>query len=96
MAFLRVRFNDRESKEYCLKKGVTSIGRRPDNDIMIDSPDISNRHARLNFGQNCYLTDLRSSNGTYINGEKILHSELSDGDKINFAGTPAIFYDSKL
>ncbi|MDX2505959.1 MAG: FHA domain-containing protein [Gammaproteobacteria bacterium] len=80
-------------KDYDITKRTTTIGRRSDNDITIDSPDVSNRHARLNFEQNYYLTDQRSSNGTYINGKKILHAKLSDGDEIHFAGIYATFYE---
>ncbi len=72
--------------------GTTTIGRRPDNNIIIDDASVSNRHARLTLENNYFLTDLRSSNGTFINGKKILHAKLSDGDEINFAGIHATFF----
>lgn len=93
MAFLRVQIDSNVHKDYELAKRTTSIGRRPDSDIMIDNTGVSNRHARLNFEQNYYLTDQRSSNGTFINGKKILHAKLSNGDEIHFAGIQAIFID---
>ena len=93
MAFLRLQLESNIHKDYSLTKRTTTIGRRADNDIMIDSPAVSNRHARVNIEQNVYLTDLRSSNGTYLNGKKILHTKLSDGDEINFAGVNATFYE---
>ena len=92
MAFLRVLLDDKNYKDYLIPAGRTTIGRRSDNDIVINNVGVSNNHARLNFEQNYYLTDLRSSNGTYLNGNKILHAKLTDGDEINFSGVQAIFY----
>lgn len=92
MGLLRVQIDKNVHKDYSIKKGTTAIGRRSDNDIVLDHPAVSNQHARLNFEDNYFLTDLRSSNGTFINGKKILHAKLSDGDVINFAGIHATFY----
>lgn len=93
MGLLRIQQSDtNEHVDYKLEKGTTTIGRHSDNDIVINHPSVSNRHARLNHEDNYFLTDLRSSNGTFINGNKILHSKLADGDAINFAGVNATFY----
>lgn len=92
MAFLRVQIEDNQHKDYELKEGRSSVGRALDNDIIIEHPSVSNNHARLNFNQNYFLTDLRSSNGTFLNGKKILHAKLANGDMINFAGITATFY----
>ena len=93
VAFLRIQIKDNSHKDYTLKPGRSSIGRGPDNDIVIEHPSVSNNHARLNFEHNYFLTDLRSSNGTFLNGKKILHTKLADGDLINFAGVTATFYE---
>ncbi len=93
MAFLRVEDNNNTHTDFDLISGRTSIGRRSDNDIIIQDASVSNHHARLNFEENYFLTDLRSSNGTYINGKKIFHVKLVDGDVINFAGVHATFYE---
>ena len=92
MGLLRIQISTNVHKDYTLKKGATTIGRRSDNDIVLDDPSVSNQHARLNFENKYFLTDLRSSNGTFINGKKILHAKLADGDVINFAGIHATFY----
>lgn len=93
LAFLRIQVTDNLHKDYDLKQGRSSIGRSQDNDIVIENPAVSNNHARFNFDQNnFFLTDLRSSNGTFLNGKKILHVKLTDGDMINFASVPAAFY----
>jgi pSer/pThr/pTyr-binding forkhead associated (FHA) protein len=92
VALLRVQIDEHSHRDYILEKGTTRIGRRADNDVVLDDPSVSNQHARLNHEDAFFLTDLRSSNGTFINGKKILHSKLSDGDVINFAGVHAVFY----
>ncbi len=93
MALLRVQLENNRYTDYDLKQGRTSIGRRSDNDIILNDVSVSKHHAHLNFEKNYFLTDLRSSNGTFINGKKIFHVKLSDGDVINFAGVHATFYD---
>lgn len=92
MAFLRVQIEDNIHNDYNLEPGRTSIGRHSDNDVIISDASVSNHHARLNFEANYFLTDLRSSNGTFINGKKIFHVKLADGDVINFAGIHATFF----
>ncbi|MCW8930399.1 MAG: FHA domain-containing protein [Gammaproteobacteria bacterium] len=93
MAFLRVQIEDNTHSDFNLKPGRTSIGRHSDNDVVINNASVSNHHARLNFEQDYFLTDLRSSNGTFINGKKIFHVKLVDGDVINFAGIHATFFE---
>jgi len=92
VALLRVQLEDNRYTDFDLENDRTSIGRRDDNDIIISNASVSNHHAHLNFEKNYFLTDLRSSNGTYINGKKIFHVKLTDGDVINFAGVNATFY----
>ena len=74
-------------------QGRTTIGRHLNSDIVIASPSVSNKHARFNVEQACFVTDLRSSNGTFLNGKKVLHARLKGGDIINFAGISATFFE---
>ncbi len=92
MGLLRIQLSTHEYKDYKLEKGTTTIGRKEGNDIVINDLAVSKKHARINREASYFLTDLRSSNGTFINGKKILHSKLSDGDIIHFAGIQATFY----
>lgn len=49
-----------------------SIGRSPSNNIVIDDPDVSRSHARIDFdGVGFSVTDLESTQGTYLNGQKV-------------------------
>ena len=51
---------------------ILSIGRDPSNDVVLDAPTVSRFHAQVErVGQRYRVRDLRSSNGTFVNGERI-------------------------
>ena len=93
MAFLRVQIENNIYKDYELKQGRITIGRHLNSDIVISNPSVSNKHAHLNIEEACFVTDLRSSNGTFLNGKKVLHAKLKGGDIINFASISATFFE---
>jgi two-component system, cell cycle response regulator len=65
------------------KSGELFIGRTPDAALRIDHEDVSRLHARLYITPTqITLTDLGSTNGTYVNGSKIAQHVLRDGDKV--------------
>ncbi|MEH1938058.1 MAG: FHA domain-containing protein [Nostoc sp.] len=70
-------------------RGEWLIGRSPDSDLVLDSPDISRVHAKFFVkGGNYYFSDLGSRNGSIFNGkqaEKDRPYSLSDGDVIRIA-----------
>jgi pSer/pThr/pTyr-binding forkhead associated (FHA) protein len=71
---------------------VITIGRAPLNHIVIDNPSVSAQHAMLaRVGHSYRLKDLRSTNGTQVNGVPITDAELKDGDKIRFGPVVAVF-----
>ncbi len=71
--------------EYRLNNGALTIGRGPGNDVQINNPGVSARHARLEIdGERPVLQDLGSRNGTYVNLDRITRKVLEDGDTINF------------
>ncbi len=61
-----------------------SIGRTPDNDLMLPSPTISRQHALIQYVNNQYVfSDLKSSNGVLVNGKRISRpAKLKTGDVI--------------
>lgn len=69
--------------EINLDKEVTTIGRKAVNDIQIDNLAVSGGHAKvLTLGNDCFLEDLGSTNGTYVNGDRATKLVLKHGDKI--------------
>lgn len=70
-------------KELQVTKERTALGRRPYNDIVIDNLAISGEHAALHMtDKGVELEDLRSTNGTYVNGKAIQRQWLRGGDSI--------------
>ena len=70
-------------KEVQLTKDRTSLGRRPYNDIVIDNLAVSGEHAViLMAGNDVYLEDLNSTNGTYINGKAVKKQQLQNNDTV--------------
>jgi phage tail-like protein len=60
------------SQTFQVLPGTTTIGRQAGNDLQLDHVQISRRHARLDCTlTGCQITDLGSSNGTYVDGEKL-------------------------
>ncbi|HEY1043158.1 MAG TPA: FHA domain-containing protein [Telluria sp.] len=56
-----------------------SIGRHPQNDIVLDHPTISSRHACITLlGDHALIEDLGSTNGVYVNGKRVERSKLAD------------------
>jgi hypothetical protein len=63
--------------------GPARIGRSPDNDLILRDPATSGHHARLERrGNQFFIVDLGSTNGTLVNGEPIQEKELKHGDKV--------------
>ena len=70
-------------KEVQLSKDRTSLGRRPYNDIVIDNLAVSGEHAVLQMsGNEVYVEDLNSTNGTYVNGKTVKKQLLQNGDSV--------------
>jgi adenylate cyclase len=64
---------------------VYVVGRAVTSDIPIFDPTISRRHAELKVSKTgIFLTDLGSSNGTFINGERVQEGTLEPGDSVTF------------
>lgn len=65
------------------------VGRHQDAEILLQSTDISRKHAALLFrDDHIWVKDLKSTNGTFVNGERVEQEqeiELHDGDMLQFA-----------
>lgn len=69
-------------------KGRTTVGTSTDCDLVLADPSISSRHCEFIAGQNGFrLTDLGSTNGTFVNDKRITTEELIDGDMVKLGRT---------
>ena len=80
-----------ETAHEIAKDGVT-IGRAPDNTIVLTDRSVSNRHAVLCLNNDSYhLKDLGSTNGTRVNGIPITETTLRFDDRIRFGAVESRF-----
>ena len=83
MAKLILTFNKQVIKEYPFTKDSITMGRQEENTIVIDNLAVSGYHAKIDrVGGEFILTDLQSTNGTFVNDEKVVSHKLSHGDNI--------------
>jgi len=84
---------------YRIAKPLVTIGRRPDNDVVIAEPRVSRAHAKIERRESEYfICDLGSSHGTYVNGQAVQQCRLRRGDRIELGSKDSsylIFHDSQ-
>jgi len=92
-AIVQVIFQDRILETARLDKDITSVGRLPDNDIVINNLGISRHHCRFvrEGEEKFYLEDLDSANGTLVNGVRITRVPVYPGDEIQLGKFKLVF-----
>ncbi len=91
-ATLRIVFPDGRRQEVMIRGTKTSIGRGPKNSLVVDDPTASSRHAVIVVEDRKFLIrDAGSSNGTFLNGAKVVESRLYRGDEIVVGSTRIVF-----
>ena len=74
-----------------LRPGSNSIGRNPGNAIQLNDSKASGNHADLFVSDGRFtITDMNSSNGTFVNGEKITQRDLYQGDQVQIGDSKII------
>jgi Protein of unknown function (DUF3662)/FHA domain len=72
--------------------GPWGVGRSQENDIVINDPNVSRRHARISRSDNGFVVeDLGSTNGTLLDGAPIDREMIEGGDELTFGQTTARF-----
>lgn len=85
MAKLLIQMPDGSEVTYDLPEEKTTVGRRPDNSLVIDDDSVSSYHAEIVFENGSFFVkDLGSTNGTYISNGKVGDSPLNHGDELRF------------
>ena len=75
-----------------VETGRVTIGREASNSIQLHDREVSRHHAEIHGeGERLVLLDLGSSNGTYVNGERIKTHELASGDQVQIGRTLMLF-----
>lgn len=84
MARLYLKLDNVVLRGYAISDQPVTIGRLPDNTIQVDNLSVSGHHARVVRENGAYvLYDEASTNGTYVNGQKVARTVLTSGDTIH-------------
>jgi pSer/pThr/pTyr-binding forkhead associated (FHA) protein len=73
----------RKGMTFMLREGNTTVGRHPESDIFLNDVTVSRHHCRfVSNGESLSVEDSGSTNGTYVNDERVDSSELKAGDEV--------------
>jgi pSer/pThr/pTyr-binding forkhead associated (FHA) protein len=96
MSKLTLKFESSVLKEVPVGSAEISIGRSPDNGIVIDNPAVSHYHARVfNEEGRPMLEDFGSMNGTFVNGQRVKMVALQPGDSVEIGKHTLVFSESR-
>jgi len=93
-ASLLVQGGSRHGEVIALFSEITTMGRQPDNDVVVDEPPVSRKHSAIVSTVNgYYIRDLGSTNGTFINRRCIFDDEfpLAHCDLVRMGGSDVTF-----
>ncbi|MBM79890.1 MAG: hypothetical protein CMJ78_04770 [Planctomycetaceae bacterium] len=94
MSILKVESGRQKGSFVRLRDDNTLFGRHPNCHIVLNSTSVSRHHAQIVFeNDSVFLEDLKSQNGTYLNGDRIeKRIKLNDGDEVNICDNFFTFY----
>lgn len=94
MASLNVISGTLKDQRFPLDRDDVTIGRAPDNVVVINDPSASAHHCVIRHSAGiCTVQDLGSTNGTLVNGEEIKEAVLRHGDLLYIGSVEAVFED---
>lgn len=83
MYYLHIKALRGEDRRVPLPVGTSTVGRRADNTIVLEQFGVSAHHAEIEVrGGRVVIRDLASSNGTFVNGDRVTDAALAPGDRI--------------
>jgi len=97
MAKLIINPTSSNRRETPLPRSLLSIGRDPSNDLVLPDAMVSRRHALVEYrGDGYTLRDCNSSNGSLVNGERVVERALEDGDIVAIGTARLLFRDDAV
>jgi pSer/pThr/pTyr-binding forkhead associated (FHA) protein len=88
-----VKYEDKVIERVVTQKKMISVGRNPDNDIVLNNKAVSRKHALIEFDESSALImDNESVNGTFVNSRKITEEVLKDNDQITIGKFDLIYH----
>ena len=96
MAFLVAENGSGAGQRHSLTKGRYILGRHPECDIVVDAGAVSRHHAQLfRVGDDFYVEDMNSRNGTYLDGKKIELSRLRANQHIRMGKSELVYHEKR-
>lgn len=92
MARFQIFLPDGSETVHELSEEATIVGRLPESGLRIEDDSVSSQHAEISFLNGAFsVRDLGSTNGTFLNGEKIEGATLGSGDEVRFGSIACVF-----
>lgn len=96
MAKLIIKFNDVVIDQLVLKQGDMNVGRRPGSDVLLDNMAVSGTHASIfTIGEDTFIQDMNSTNGTFVNNKRISKHHLENGDVVTIGSHSLTYVNDK-
>ena len=93
MEALQIHYVDLGVQRVADLKGDMSIGRTEGNDLVLNHPSVSRKHARFEGrSDGFWIVDLKSTNGVKVNGNLVTESKVNSGDKISIGSVQLELY----
>jgi len=96
MAKIILKFNDVVIDQIVIKQGDMNIGRRPGSEILLDNMAVSGNHASIfTIGEDSFVQDMNSTNGTFVNNKRIAKHHLENNDVITIGNHSLTYINEK-
>ncbi len=89
--------NGAKHRSHTLRGDTTSVGALAENDLVVDDPEVSKRHLKIEVRDDgrFFVVDTGSRNGTYLNETRIDEAELHSGDRLRIGQTALFFIEGE-
>jgi hypothetical protein len=95
--YLMIQMGQEAGSWFQLDRSTMSIGRHPDSDIFLNDVTVSRRHAEVTLkGDDYYIKDAGSLNGTYVDRERVEEEKLCPGNEIQIGKFRMLFLRQEL